>query len=576
MASVTYWNRVEPRPRATSIARPLAAQVRDPLWFLTRQWQFGEFQGEDAASPAYVQLDARFAPVTGWRAAGGGSPQTFANDAPLEALVETEPFSPDTATAVELGQRFETLLAGAGLGSLAGDFRAAFAIARPTNDDLNAMPDQDLARFLRVVAGKVVDGAALYAATAALPALPDPPAIPPAQQDPVRDVLTAFRDWVRAVYGDIGTGDAPAWVPERLEYGVEVTAITPGGEVARFDAYPGPDGEFDWYAFDQRPTIDDEAPPEDAITALTRSVLPTRVRFRGMPNARWWHFENGSMSFGDIQPDRRELGKLALMDFMLVHGNDWLLVPFAQAAGTLCRVDALLVHDVFGGVTAVERADSRLRTGDITRRWSLFSTSVAGRPGDLADFFILPPSATTSTLSGAALEDVRFLRDEMANMVWAIEHATENGLGQPWPAQERVQAAAGRDLPGPPAPSAPLAYRIQTSVPENWIPFVPVLIDPARRDIALERGAMLRDDGTLAPIRPTGRVLRPTGLADPAIYRVREEEISRSGLRVTRLARRSRWIDGSTHLWIARRKRAGAGEGSSGLRFDIAVKQAEE
>jgi hypothetical protein len=27
----------------------LAAQVRDPLWFLARQWQLGEFRGEDAA-----------------------------------------------------------------------------------------------------------------------------------------------------------------------------------------------------------------------------------------------------------------------------------------------------------------------------------------------------------------------------------------------------------------------------------------------------------------------------------------------------------------------------------------------
>ena len=60
MASITYWNRVEPRPRSRSIQRSLMAQVRDPLWFLTRQWQFGEFQGEDAASPAYVQIEARF------------------------------------------------------------------------------------------------------------------------------------------------------------------------------------------------------------------------------------------------------------------------------------------------------------------------------------------------------------------------------------------------------------------------------------------------------------------------------------------------------------------------------------
>ena len=59
MASITYWNRVEPRPRSKSLTRALGAQVRDALWFLTRQWQFGEFHGEDAASPAYVQFSSR-------------------------------------------------------------------------------------------------------------------------------------------------------------------------------------------------------------------------------------------------------------------------------------------------------------------------------------------------------------------------------------------------------------------------------------------------------------------------------------------------------------------------------------
>ena len=34
----------------------LRAEVRDPLWFLTRQWQFGELQGEDAGSPIEARL----------------------------------------------------------------------------------------------------------------------------------------------------------------------------------------------------------------------------------------------------------------------------------------------------------------------------------------------------------------------------------------------------------------------------------------------------------------------------------------------------------------------------------------
>ena len=39
------WNRLEARPRTNSLDRALRAEVRDPLWMLTKQWQMGEFRG---------------------------------------------------------------------------------------------------------------------------------------------------------------------------------------------------------------------------------------------------------------------------------------------------------------------------------------------------------------------------------------------------------------------------------------------------------------------------------------------------------------------------------------------------
>lgn len=108
-------------------------------------------------------------------------------------------------------------------------------------------------------------------------------------------------------------------------------------------------------------------------------------------------------------------------------------------------------------------------------------------------------------------------------------------------------------------------------VPVNWIPFVPVQVDAARRAIALQRAAMQRYvDGALVAVQPHGRVLNPTGLPDARVYAVREEEVPRTGTRVLRGAHRARWVDGSTHLWTARRVRAGLGEAASGLRYDLA------
>src|SRR5689334_789204 len=129
--ATTYWNRVEPRPRTPEIADTLAARVRDPLWFLTRQWQFGEFRGEDAGSPAFVQLRAGTAPMVGWRPAGETDLRPI--DAPLEELVATEAFTPDLATRVELGQLLEDELGaqgltGADLAAVVAAFRRDYAL----------------------------------------------------------------------------------------------------------------------------------------------------------------------------------------------------------------------------------------------------------------------------------------------------------------------------------------------------------------------------------------------------------------------------------------------------------------
>jgi hypothetical protein len=38
--------------------------------------------------------------------------------------------------------------------------------------------------------------------------------------------------------------------------------------------------------------------PAGAVRSSTRSLIPGRVEFRGMPNHRWWDFENGQIDFG--------------------------------------------------------------------------------------------------------------------------------------------------------------------------------------------------------------------------------------------------------------------------------------
>jgi hypothetical protein len=570
MKSITYWNRLEPRARSRDTLGSLQARVRDPLWFLTRQWQMGEFRGEDAASPAWVQMAWRHGPFTQW-APRGGPNQPLPETVPLEELTQGEAFTEHLALKVELGQLAEELLTAAGASTAIPAIRGAYPIPLPTEAALAAHPDAGEARMLRIVGERCSDGVALgRAAGLSAPGLPavltaGPFAIPPGVEAATRAALDELLAYVTKVYGRIGNIDADAWRADRLEYDVDIVARDPSGDVVTFDAEPSSDGAYDWYAFDVRSRR--AATPSDGVSGVvsaTTSVLPMHVRFRGMPNHRWWDFESAHTDFGQVAPDTRDVGRLLAIDFMTVAGNDWLVAPLVMPVGTVCEVELVLVHDVFGGRTMVPRANDM--TASSTRRWAMY----AHTDGDhLASCFAITPTAVNALQPGSVLEEVRFIRDEMANMVWAIEHTIQGGTGEGVPGHEYALADEQVDDATPEHGGPRLFYQLETLVPAHWIPMLPVAIDPIRGDIALERGAVARarDDGTIFTLPPRGRILRPTGVSP---YHVREEEVTRAGTRVTRYPARARWWDGSTHLWMTRRTAVGMGEGSSGLRYDLA------
>ena len=54
MPTIPTYIRLEPRPHERNLEAGFAAAVHDPVWFLARQWQMGEHQGENASSPTWV------------------------------------------------------------------------------------------------------------------------------------------------------------------------------------------------------------------------------------------------------------------------------------------------------------------------------------------------------------------------------------------------------------------------------------------------------------------------------------------------------------------------------------------
>ncbi len=321
MTSVTYWNRLEPRPRSADISRALAAEIRDPLWMLTRQWQVGEFQGEDAASPASIELATRSVIASGWNYAPGDAPKAYNAECwPLERVIQEEPLDEtDLSLAAELGLLFEDLLLERLFGVDAAGLLARLREALPLRDfaeaDARRMPhDPDVDGFLAVCAGRLLDGMALYRRVGSLGFSPSlvfgDLRLDDEMARAVTDALGRFWNEVPAFAGEIerGEGIKPlAWRDDKLRYEAELWASTDDGGFA-FSVTPDRDGVCDWWSFDL-------TRGSGNITGgvfATRRVHPAHVRFRGMPDARWWDFESAATDFGDVQTDRRGLARMAV------------------------------------------------------------------------------------------------------------------------------------------------------------------------------------------------------------------------------------------------------------------------
>src|SRR6266849_3401143 len=101
--SITTWNRLESRPRSHDFDRSLRAEVRDPLWMLCRQWQFGEFDGEDAGSAVGAKTQLAIGRIN--RFAGKDLKAVAYDDRlPLETRVEHEAIPFNLMNRAQMGR----------------------------------------------------------------------------------------------------------------------------------------------------------------------------------------------------------------------------------------------------------------------------------------------------------------------------------------------------------------------------------------------------------------------------------------------------------------------------------------
>jgi hypothetical protein len=586
--TVMLWNRLEGRPRTTEFDRALKAEVRDALWMLARQWQLGEFRGEDAGSPVSATFHLQTTRPTRYRAQEK-PPTDLPDQRPLEAVVEARqvPFTigPDRVgldMRVAMGRRWMKLMSASPApvqAAAQAEIISRWLIPAPnpaTDDDVPLVAHPDVWAALQAVSGRVMDGYDLYQhLKGGGHAYDGVPGLDPQQQLLLDALIGRFVSW----FDDLIAQPAgpEAFDPTRLEHRFAVAAPETSGETVLTAAeFPG--GMLDWHAFsyDTSGTSLGTAGGPVTTGTVTRTVVPGEMRFSGMPNPRWWSFEDGRTDFGAMSPDSTDLVKTLFLEFALVFSDDWFLLPCDLEDGTLARVDGVMVTDVFGQRSWIEPAGTG--ADDDWQRWSMFNLDVAGTAPVAARLGIfLPPSLPAS--EGPPVEDVLLVRDEAANMVWGIERTIWLPTGTPMVGEEaaRETLAYRQRLHPPPDPLAPvaaIAYQVMNTVPENWIPFIPVHVPGDNREIQLQRGAMPRIlDGQVprvAKVKPRTTLLRP-GLDAGQSYFVHEEEVPRVGTRLSTAFHRARWYDGRPVIWLGVRRATGRGEADSGLDWDRIV-----
>jgi hypothetical protein len=595
--SITTWNRLEARPRTTSFDRALRVEVRDPLWMLTKQWQMGEFRGSDAGSPVFAKLQMATTRLTKYRPDGHGT-QPLGDDLPLNAKIEHRPVPLRLAGGpinfdlrLAMGRYWLKLTDDLGYHD---GFVGAYGIAAPgptSKADVALCANPLVWQMLAAVSGRAMDGGRLYLhlkESSANHAYDGVAGVSAADTDEIDRRAEKFVAWYERTLLQPPAGD-DAFVPPHLEYQFAASAPQAAAEkVYVADEYGA--GRLDWYALDVDGTTAALDPVTDSQTTglppdAPQTMIPIPVSFSGMPNTRWWAFEDNRVNLGNIDASTTDLAKLLFMEFALVYANDWFIIPLTLPAAAIATMRALVVTNVFGERFSIDPAGAGADAD--WQRWSMFTVNVRGRQAADTSLLLLPTAA--KILESPPTEDIQMIRDEVANMVWGVECTILLPSGE---SQRGIEAArqtraffeaqlaarlAGGGAPPPhqvpPPPAAPIRYQVMNTVPENWIPFIPVHMPGDNRTIQLQRAALPRVlDGDVDPpakVQPRTVLLREGLDRSPAqTFFVFEEEVPRAGARIMQCFERTRWRDGRVYTWLRVRRQVGRGEGASGLGFD--------
>jgi hypothetical protein len=621
--SITGFTRLETQPTTVSLKTSLQAPLADPLWMLARQWQFNEFQGEDAGTPIKLAFSVTGAEVDRFRSGSDADNQDWqsltSRGVPIETLVEAEPvWKTHPRLNGEAGLQLLRML------PLIARSVVLEAYPLSLQAPIDAEVDQAGMLWSTLFNKRTVDTQTLVADllplmdnAGKLSGLPESLAV----ADGERTVKPAMENWFAWLVDLVFEGEQnnPSWQRERLEYAF---ALRSGNVLLQAKEYT--DGRVDWDDFSAEFILQEANVPVPTKQEFkVEKRQPSPVSYPGMPAERYWEFEDGRVNFAGAEAGVTDLLRLTITEFALSFGNDWFITPVRLPVGYLYNVSSFDVTDTFGVNSKVEAIKPAGKSP-----WTMYQMSADASIAHQLSNTMFLPDTLDGLQEGAVLEHTLLARDEMANLAWAIEKKVQGVSGEPLDRdmeakvlffQQQIHFDKPSDTPVD-NPPPQLVYRLATPVPANWTPLLPVrknsldFDDPL--EIQLERAGMKRFypkdsvavigsndsaykdflktldkqrnfispiklDPTLEPtvsayvFYPRGWLLRKDPNSEMSITDklvIEEEEVPRIGASLKRKFQYARSSDGRSWLWIGRSKVAGRGEATSNFRFDVAVK----
>ncbi len=601
--ALQFKSRIEGRTRDADPTEAMRLRVHDPLWMLARQWQMGEFRGNNTGTAMSVRCIVRY--------------EDCSSD-PIEPV--TEQINPriDFLAKIESAVHFLDLMRSSGLNvkeHLPGLIQS-FPIDWNALDDSLVLPDavtsqqehllnRHLQNYARAYRGKIFDGEALYNHLVQGQSF---------LKGDSEEAETKFKAWFQKKYKPVSS-DSQSWQEADLCYTVETNVA---GKQFTGDRYQG--GRLSWYTFD----YNDNQSAGQSQTSSSKSeqvlCLPTPASFAAAPNKRLWQMEDRKVFMGNSVEEPSEANSV-VMRFATMYSNDWMLFPLKTEIGQYITIERIDVIDSFGQRHTMSgdcRAGNKEQLGEYEEQWQVFVNSTVGDAKRTAINGLYYAQQLAATIEGKPVEEIKILRDEIANMVWGVESIVSDGCGGTLdanlyatqletivnernkagePVREPDTIVFGQDsapevekAASNQAPRAKFSYSLQSSVPFNWIPFIPQRLATedtknspffmGGREIILRRGKMPcyifnGNKFDLHAVRPKSSIMRPVVTRDkngnvlkeePMV--IHEEAVQATGIRLTKNYQRARWIGGKTYQWLGVNKRQSRTEASSGLVFD--------